>query len=79
MKPCTWCLTLIMTGWLFAGTASADILHLNNGRTMEGKVLGQKKGIVHLKVPGGSLHIPLKTVKRIEKRITPQQEYANSP
>ncbi len=56
--------------------ASADVIHLTNGRTMEGQVLKTKKGMIHLKVPGGRLMIPANTVKRVERRKTPQEEYA---
>jgi hypothetical protein len=56
--------------------ASADVIHLTNGRTMEGQVLKTEKGVIHLKVPGGRLAIPASTVKRVEQRRTPQEEYA---
>lgn len=60
-----------------AGLAAADVLHLKNGRTMEGTVVAKKKTTVVLKVPGGTLKIPRSTIKRIEERLTPQDEYAH--
>ncbi len=61
---------------LCASSASADVIHLHNGRTMEGKVVKTKRGQITLKVPGGMLTIPASTVKRIERRRTPHEEYA---
>jgi hypothetical protein len=72
MKRVALCLPLFLA---LTALAHADVIHLNNGRTMEGKVLKAHRGMVTLKVPGGTLVIPQSTVKRIEKRKTPQEEY----
>jgi hypothetical protein len=68
-------LAALVSVFVWPALAAADVIHLKNGRTMEGQVLKTKKGMIHLKVPGGRLTIPASTVKKVEKRRTPQEEY----
>ena len=56
--------------------AAADVLHLNNGRRLEGRVVSQRAGSISLEVRGGVLQIPSHMVRRIERKRTPREEYA---
>lgn len=63
-------------GVILAGApALADVVHLNNGRRIEGKVVDERRGAVHLEVPGGRVVLPASSIDRIERRETPQEEY----
>ncbi|MBX3471755.1 MAG: hypothetical protein KF878_33280 [Planctomycetes bacterium] len=62
---------------LLAGPASADVVHLTNGRRIEGKVVEERRGAVHLEVPGGRVVLPANSVARIERRETPQEEFGD--
>src|SRR5690606_4493965 len=39
------------------------------------KVVDERRGAVHLEVPGGRVVLPATSVERIERRDTPQEEY----
>lgn len=58
------------------GLAAADVLHLNNGRQLEGRVVSQRAGSISLEVRGGVLQIPASMVRRVERKQTPSEEYA---
>lgn len=62
---------------LLAGPSSADVVHLTNGRRIEGKVVEERRGAVHLEVPGGRVVLPANSVARIERRETPQEEFGD--
>lgn len=69
-------LATIGVGVLLGGTpALGDVVHLTNGRRIEGKVVDERRGAVHLEVPGGRVVLPASSVDRIERRETPQEEY----
>ena len=56
--------------------ALGDVLHLNNGRRLEGKVVSQRGGTISLEVRGGVLQIPKSMVRRVERKETPREAYA---
>ena len=56
--------------------AAGDVLHLNNGRRLEGRVVSQRAGSISLEVRGGVLQIPASMVRRVERKQTPREEYA---
>ncbi|RMG06801.1 MAG: hypothetical protein D6731_24965 [Planctomycetota bacterium] len=60
----------------FGGAARADVVHLRNGRTLEGKIVGGTREELRLEVPGGSIVLPREVVARIERRASPTEEYA---
>jgi len=66
-------LSLVLT---LGGLAAADVLHLNNGRRLEGRVVSQRAGSISLEVRGGVLQVPSSMVRRIERKQTPSEEYA---
>jgi len=56
--------------------ASADVIHLSNGRTLEGKVVSTTPTHIRLRVAGGQLQLPRKRVARIETRRPASEDYA---
>jgi S1-C subfamily serine protease len=52
----------------FALPASADILHLKNGETVEGVIVEEYKGGVIIELPIGSISFSHKEIERIEKK-----------
>ncbi|MEW6359977.1 MAG: tetratricopeptide repeat protein [Planctomycetota bacterium] len=77
-----------MSRWLWlcivtavsCGAACADVVHLKNGDTREGKVVAREGGMVVLQVSSGSLkanlRIPEADVDRVEEKLTPAEAYA---
>lgn len=61
---------------LLAGPARGDVVHLTNGRFIEGRVVEERRGSVHIEVQGGRIVLPAASVDRIDRRETPQEEYA---
>ncbi|MGE0709751.1 MAG: hypothetical protein AB7N76_21980 [Planctomycetota bacterium] len=60
---------------LVPGLAAADVLHLKNGRTLEGKVVSERGEAIGLEVQGGVLRVPRSSVARVERRAPPEEEY----
>ncbi len=56
--------------------AHADEVHLKNGRTLVGKVVGEKDGMLTLEIEGGTFSFPSDEVARIEEKKTPQERFA---
>lgn len=72
MKP----MLSAVLGLLVAGGAvQADIIHLKNGRIVEGEVLEHTTQRVAVKLPGGKIVFPTDQVHRIELRRTAKQEF----
>lgn len=62
---------------LLAGSAAqADVLHLVNGRQIEGRVVSRTAEGVQVEVAGGVILVPTAQVKRVEERLAPQDELA---
>lgn len=61
---------------LFAAVARADDVHLNNGRTLSGRVIAQTDAVVRLEVAGGTMEVPRHLVARIVERTPPDERYA---
>lgn len=70
------CFATIGLGVLLAAPALGDVVHLTNGRRIEGKVVDERRGAVHVEVPGGRVVLPATAVDRIERRESPHEEYA---
>jgi hypothetical protein len=60
---------------LLASPLLADVIHLKNGRTIEGVVLSDDGRVVRLKTSFGNVDVPHSDIARIEKKLTPIQEY----
>ncbi|MBU0639251.1 MAG: HEAT repeat domain-containing protein [Planctomycetes bacterium] len=56
-------------------TAACDILHLQNGGTVEGEILQQDGEAYHVRTVVGTVTLPAKAVKRVEPCASPWQEY----
>lgn len=70
-------IALALTGpFLAAGITSADVIHLRNGRTLEGQVVGKTKTHIRLRVAGGQLKLPRQQVARVEVRRPAGEDYA---
>jgi hypothetical protein len=61
---------------LLPSLAAADVLHLKNGRTLEGRVMAERNGQIILGVRGGTFHVPRATVRRVERSSTASELYA---
>jgi len=68
--------TLLAAAALATGAvARADVVHLKNGRTMEGEVVRRTAEAIHLEVRGGKMVLPAAMVERVEERMSPEQEF----
>lgn len=71
---------LILSACLFVAVVApqildADVVHLTNGRTMEGVILEQTPDRVVLQLAFGEIGLPRSSVDRIEPGRSPLQEY----
>lgn len=60
---------------LLGPAARADVVHLHNGRTIEGEVVEHTTERVAIKLPAGKISFPTSQVERVERRRTAQQEF----
>lgn len=60
---------------LLAGGASADIIKLKNGRSIEGDVIADDGRTVTIKIPGGSFQLDRSEIASIQEKPTPEQEH----
>lgn len=74
-------LPITMMGWrallllcLLAPAARADVVHLKNGRVLEGKVVGRTEREVRLRTASGLVVVPTAVVERVEAQDTPEAE-----
>jgi len=58
----------------FGSFALADVIHLKNGRKLEGTIQSQRRGHVRLATPGGTLKVPKAMIKRIEEARSAKAE-----
>ncbi len=56
--------------------ASADVIHLSDGRKLEGEIVKETEDSIILKMQYGTLTIERDEIQEIERRVTPWQEYA---
>src|SRR5688500_394862 len=68
---------LVASVVLLAAPAHADVVHLMNGRLIEGRVIETRGGSVCIEVNGGRITLPAHTVDYIEETATPEDEYAS--
>ncbi len=61
-----------------AGAARADVLHLRNGRILEGRVVKRTDTAVHVRMPAGVLVVPLSTIAAVDSRSTAEDELADA-
>lgn len=59
---------------LFVPPALADVIHLKNGRTIEGRVLARTEKEVRIKTAHGVMVLPMVTVERVQAQVTPEEE-----
>lgn len=70
-------LTRALAALLLAASAvQADVVHLVNGRRIEGRVVARTAEGLQLEVAGGQIHVPAAQVARVEERLAPQDELA---
>lgn len=58
----------------FGSFAAADVIHLKNGRKLEGTIQSQRRDHVRLATPGGTLKVPKAMIKRIEEARSAKAE-----
>lgn len=71
-KPILFAVLVVLAAAL---AARADVIHLKNGRTLEGKVLGESGGKVKVRTVGGVVEISRADIERIEVVKTPREVY----
>ena len=67
---------LLLALALLAPTAHADIVHLKDGRTIEGQIVDRGDRQLTVKTDFGNIKVDLSKVDRIEEKLTPEQELA---
>jgi len=74
---CGWIPTLGIIGLALCAppAARADILHLTNGSSIEGEVLGEEGDVYRVRTSLGPIQLPKSSVDRIEESPTPFAEY----
>ena len=55
--------------------AAADVVHLANGRSLEGIVVEEGEGEVRLRLPFGEIDLPRSSVDRIERQVSDFEAY----
>ncbi len=55
--------------------ARADILHMKDGRQVEGKILSETSKLVRIKTRLGELEFPASDIERIERKKSPLEEF----
>ena len=60
---------------LTATLARADVVHLKNGKSFEGKIVSETSKVVKIKTRFGDLEFKRDQIERIEKGKTPKEEY----
>ncbi len=68
-------LTCILMFGLQATTSTADVVHLNNGRSLEGVILEESAERVILQLPFGEIGMPRSSISRIERGQSTLREY----
>lgn len=61
---------------LLATPCRADVIHLKNGRTLEGRVIERTERQVRLKTADGVVVLPTAVIEGITKQDTPEEELA---
>jgi hypothetical protein len=61
---------------VLASPALADVVHLRNGRAVEGEILERDERGVTIRVRGGVMTLPKHMIAEVEARARPQDEYA---
>ncbi len=68
------CGLVLLAVLLLAGPLFADIIHLKNGRTLEGVILSDDGREIRLKTNFGAVTVKHADIARIEKKLTPIDE-----
>lgn len=69
---------LLIAVVLAPAIARADVLHLRNGRILEGRVIKRTETAVHVRMPAGVLVVPLSTIAQVDSRSTAEDELAEA-
>jgi len=70
-----WLLALAVLLGLPLAAARADVLHLKDGTTLEGKILSETSSTVEIQTVFGVAKIARSKIKEIERKKTPKEEY----
>ncbi len=66
---------LLLLAFAAALPASADVVHLRDGRKLEGKVVAETATSVTLKLKFGEQTIPKSDIDRVERKATTEEEF----
>ncbi|HTE04600.1 MAG TPA: hypothetical protein VK824_00275 [Planctomycetota bacterium] len=65
---------VLVVAVLWCGLARADVVHLKDGRTVEGQITARTDSELTVKTDFGTIVVPMSTVASIEEKRTPAQE-----
>ncbi len=68
-------LTFILLILLFCGATRADVIHLKDGRKLEGEIIDETTSHIVLKLSFGEQKIARSDIARIEKKSSPRAEF----
>lgn len=68
--------TVLLLCLFLTPLALADVVHLKNGRKLEGEIVKQTADAVHLRLRRGKMVLPRDLIQRIVERIPPQRQLA---
>ncbi|HUS57248.1 MAG TPA: HEAT repeat domain-containing protein [Planctomycetota bacterium] len=68
----------IVLSLLLAAVCRGDILHLKNGNKIEGQITSEGDADVRIRTTVGSVTIKRDDIERIEKKVSPLQQYENT-
>lgn len=68
-------LIIAIAFFLFAATSAGDVIHLKDGRKVEGKVISKDDKVVKIETKFGTQEFTVDEIERIESKQTPEEEY----
>jgi hypothetical protein len=68
-------LIVVISIFLLAAICAGDVIHLKDGRKVEGKVISKDDKVVKIETKFGTQEFSMDDVERIEEKQTPEEEY----